>query len=544
MKLLNKITQLLRRNKAETLQTDEAGIVENGRKLDDHPSNKISPAKLKSMLEDAESGNIAAQAQLFMDIEEQDSAIANAILTRKRAVLTLDWQIKAPRNATPAEEKLAAEVDELFHQIGYLDDLVMDCMDAVGHGFSAIEILWELRNQHYFPVKFLHRPPSWFTLDAHDELQLLTPDNPMGEALIQYKWIVHKHKNRSTQLARNGLFRTLAWLYMFKHYSLFDFAEFLELYGFPIRIGKYGAGATNDEKRSLMRALADIGHNAAGIMPDSMQIELHNAANSANGVNNPYLQMVDWCEKAIARLVLGQTLTSSVDGKTATNALGNVHNEVRRDLLVSDARQLEQTITQQIILPYLLINFPNVDPNRIPRFEFDTKEPADIKTFADSLPALVGVGLPIPTQWALDKLGIPVADDGESILKATQAVSSEQNFAKNPDKPVALTAQLHGTGCRCAGCRGVALSANLESENEQEVLEAAVNQALTVPDFNRQLDPMVQKAVAVLMACDSYEEAFEALAVTYPDLTSEAHQQYLTSALFISDLLGKSNAKG
>lgn len=116
----------------------------------------------------------------------------------------------------------------------------------------------------------------------------------------------------------------------------------------PIRIGKYGAGATNEEKRTLLRALAQIGHNAAGIMPDSMTIELHNAANTVRGQgNNPFLQMVDWCEKSIARLILGQTLTSGADGKSSTNALGNVHNEVRRDLLVSDAKQVAQTITQK-----------------------------------------------------------------------------------------------------------------------------------------------------------------------------------------------------
>ena len=528
MKWLNKITQLLR-IKNESLQTDEAGVVAQGRKLDEHPSNKITPAKLKSLLEDAESGDIVAQAQLFMDIEEQDSDIGNAIQTRKRSLLTLDWQIKAPRNATPAEEKLTEEVDELFHQIGYLDDLIMDCMDAVGHGFSAIEILWAFRQGKWLPDKFIHRPPSWFKLDKSDNLLLMTPDNALGEPLIEHKWVVHKHKNRSVQLARNGLFRTLAWLYMFKHYSLFDFAEFLELYGFPIRIGKYGAGATEGEKKSLLRALADIGHNAAGIMPDSMKIELHNAANGTSQGNNPYLQMVDWCEKSIARVVLGQTLTSGADGKTSTNALGNVHNEVRRDLLVSDARQLEQTITQQVILPYLLINFPNVDPTRLPRFEFDTKEPADIKTFAESLPALVGIGLPIPTQWALDKLGIPMAEENESIL---QAVGLAQNVAKETEKHAALTA-LHRIGCNCAGCRGVALSGELDYQDEIDKLVPKSE------ELNRQMQPIVQSLVKHIQQGKDYDSVMQNILQNYSDIDDEQLQAALTQAFFIADVWGR-----
>ncbi|HHE3592816.1 TPA: DUF935 family protein, partial [Pasteurella multocida] len=39
-------------------QTNEARVTETGRIISDHPSNKITPAKLKGILEDAESGDI------------------------------------------------------------------------------------------------------------------------------------------------------------------------------------------------------------------------------------------------------------------------------------------------------------------------------------------------------------------------------------------------------------------------------------------------------------------------------------------------------
>lgn len=531
--------------KTEPTQTDEAMVTANGRVLSDHPSNRITPSKLKSILEDAENGDITAQHELFMDIEEQDSAIGANIQTRKRAILTLDWRIAEPRNATPAEEKLQTEIDELFYQYPNLENLLMDMMDAVGHGFSALEIEWKLENGKYIPHNFIPRPQSWFKLDKNDNLLLKTPTNTMGEPLRQFGWVVHSHKSRSVQLARMGLFRTLAWLYMFKHYSVRDFAEFLELYGMPIRIGKYGAGATNEEKRTLLRALAQIGHNAAGIMPDSMTIELHNAANTGAGsANNPFLQMVDWCEKSIARLILGQTLTSGADGQSSTNALGNVHNEVRRDLLVSDAKQVAQTITQQIIMPYLQINVdPNIALHRVPYFEFDTKKYDDLSTFADAIPKLVGIGVQIPEKWTRDKLGIPEAQDGEVVLKAVQ--SDFNPDLKTPGKSTALSA--HVVGCQCAGCLGkgahVALSAGNNGETEQDLLDNSLNEALNVIDFNRQLDPVVRQLAVALTACNTYEEASDKLAEIYPDLDNAEHQRYLTQAVFLSELLGVSNAK-
>ena len=559
MKFLNKITQSLRDlvQKREPLQSAEADVMGMGRILDDHPSRKLSPQKLQAIFDDAEQGNIQEQAQLFMDIEEQDAAIGSNLVTRKRATLTLDWAIKAPLNATEAEEKLTAEVKQLFEQIGYLDDLLMDLMDACLQGFSANEIEWHFEQGKWLPKRFVHRPASWFKLDDNDNLLLISQLNPQGEPLISQKWIVHSHKNRSSPLARNGLGRTLAWLYMFNYYAVTDFAEFLELYGFPIRIGKYGAGATKEEKRSLLRALSDIGHNAAGIMPDSMKIELHNAASQSIAGNNPYLQMSDWASKLSAKMILGQTLTSGADGKSSTNALGNIHNEVRRDLLVSDAKQLEQTITQQLILPFLQINFPNINPNRIPYFAFDLKEYEDIKTFSDALPNLVAHGMRIPVAWAHEKTGIPLAEESEEILKPFQTeVKSDLKPVKEVGKSTALSAKSppsplftkegeHKAGCPCGCGQAVHLSGQIANygDDEQGVLDKVADEGFAEPDFNRQLEPMVKKIVGVVMACSSYEEASDKLIALYPELSVEAHQHYLASALFLADLLGASNAE-
>ena len=269
----------------------------------------------RALLEDIGSGDITAQHELFTDIEERDSDIAANLGTRKRALLTLDWRITPPRNATPAEEKMAEAAYELMEGLGEFDDLVIDLMDAVGHGFAALEIEWAFSDGLFTPQALTHRPQSWFKWSDDDELLLKTPGNQQGEPLWPLGWLVHYHKSRSGQQARNGLFRTLAWLYMFKHYAVHDFAEFLELYGMPIRIGKYGAGATKEEKNTLLRAVAEIGHNAAGIIPDGMLIEFENAA---TGDPDAFMAMIDWCERNQSKVILGGTLTMI---GTSTNIL-------------------------------------------------------------------------------------------------------------------------------------------------------------------------------------------------------------------------------
>lgn len=552
MGLLNKITEAMRNafgktEAEEPLQSDEARVMGFGRILDDHPSRKIRPQRLQAIFDNAENGDIREQAQLFMDLEEQDAAIASLLSTRKRATLTLDWAITAPKDASKHEEEMTQAVKEMFAQVGYLDDLIVDLMDACLQGFSANEIQWVMREGRWYPSKFIHRPASWFSLDKHDNPLLISDTNPMGEPLIPQKWIVHTHKNRSSSLARNGLGRTLAWIYMFNYYAITDFAEFLELYGFPIRIGKYGAGATKEEKRSLLRALSDIGHNAAGIMPDTMEIELHNAASQSISSNNPYLQMTDWAEKMSAKLILGQTLTSGADGKTSTNALGKVHNEVREDLLASDAKQLEQTINQQLIMPFLLINFPNIDPSRVPVFSFDLQEYEDIKTFAEALPNLVNHGMRISVAWAHEKTGIPMAGEDEEILKPLQSgfktVENPEDFAKNQGKKTALSEGWNACPCGCGGKLHALSAENKTGIAEQDELDNALSTAFGDVDFNKQLDPITRALTAKLMACNSYEDAFAALSASYPTLSSEDHERYLANALFLADLLGASNAE-
>ena len=509
----------------KTQQTIDSGIYRSGFVSVDHPAVRLTPAKMKAIFDSAEQGDIGEQHALFLDMEEQDSAILANLQTRKRAVLGVDWQIVPPNNPTSAELLQLDAVKDLFDHLDNFEDVLMDLMDAVGHGFSALEIQWQFDGNHWQPERFTHRNPAWFLLDPYDNLLLKSPDFPLGAPLQPLGWVVHLHKSRGVQVARSGLFRTLAWLYMFKHYSARDFAEFLELYGMPIRIGKYGAGTTAQERQTLLRALIDIGHNASGIMPDSMQIELHNAAQNV-GTNNPFLQMVDWCVKSIARLILGQTLTSGADGKSSTNALGNVHNEVRRDLLISDVKQLQQTLTTQIILPFLQVNFPNVDAKRIPRFEFDTTETEDFVSFAESLPKLVSVGVQIPEQWARERLGIPTAEEKDLVL-------SMQGKAQ----PQAT----HATSCGC-GCHAVALSQGnakkTRSEFSQEFLDEGLEQAFANIDFNQQLEPMVKRCLGVVLACSSYEEASDKLAQAYPNLSSQQHFDYLEKAIFLSELLG------
>lgn len=382
----------------------------------EHPAHNVTPRRLVSILNEAERGDMTAQCDLFEDMEDRDAHMLAEMGKRKRALLTLPWSVEPPRNASAAEKKAADYVTELIQDVPNFEDLLLDMGDAIGKAFSCCEIEWRLDGREWLPAEITHRPQRWFQLERTQRRELRLRDSSAdGQPLRSFGWIVHTHQAKSGYLDRAALYRTLVWPFVFKWYGVRDLAEFLEIYGLPTRIGTFPSGANDDEKRTLLRALAGIGHNAAGIIPEGMMIEFKEAA---KGTHDPFVAMFEFCERGQSKAILGGTLTSQADGKSSTNALGNVHNEVRHDLLVSDAIQFGGTLTRDLVYPLLTLNGYSVDSlRRCPRFVFDTSEPEDLQLLSDALPKLASAGAQIPVSYVQSKLKIPAPKDGEAILR-------------------------------------------------------------------------------------------------------------------------------
>ncbi len=401
------------------------------RELQTHPTRGLTPSKLASILDQAEQGDLLAQFDLYEDMEEKDGHIAAELGKRRRALL-VDWSVVPPDNPSEPEKKAAEQLVELLDEIPDFENVLFDVTDAIGKGFSCCEIEWHKPGKYWVPKTITHRPQSWFTVHRGYRQQLrlrsnTTVDGIVGEPLQPFGWITHVHKAKSGYLERTAMFRQLVWPYLFKNYSVGDLAEFLEIYGIPVRIGKYPSGASEKEKMTLLRALVGIGHNAAGIIPAGMELDFLDAA---TGDPKAFELMLNWCERTQSKVILGGTLTSGADGKSSTNALGNVHNEVRKDLRDSDIRQVGSTITRDLLYPLAVLNGLAPDGmRRCPVFRLDVGETEDIKVYADALPKLVDVGFQIPVQWAQEKVGIPQPEDGEPVLQATSPAIWRQGLA-------------------------------------------------------------------------------------------------------------------
>lgn len=476
-----------------------------------HPSRGLTPAKLARILESAEQGDIGSQHELFMDMEEKDGHIYAEMSKRKRALLLGNWDIVPPRNPSTKEKKSAAYIKELLLDVPNFEDVILDSLDAIGHGFACLETEWQMLGTEWLPKAISHRPQSWFQTDRVTHTQIRLRNNSQDGAELQpFGWITHIHKAKSGYLARAGLHRVLAWPFLFKNYSVRDLAEFLEIYGLPLRLGTYPQGSSDDEKATLMQAVMEIGHDAAGIVPEGMLIDFKEAA---KGASDPYAFQIDWCERTESKCILGGTLTSQADGKTSTNALGNVHNEVRHDLMVSDGLQLAGTLTRDLVYPLYALNVGGIDDmRRCPKFVFDLREPEDMALYADALPKLVDVGFPIPVSWAHDKLNIPEPQDDEPVLMRSQPAAPE---------PTSTT-------------RLAAAAANQEDQDEFDIFADEL-----AGDWERMTDPMVVPILELAANSSTYEEFQAGLPGLIQSMDVDALAETLAQGQFAANVYGR-----
>ena len=141
-----------------------------------------------------------------------------------------------------------------------------------------------------------------------DELKVCTREYPSGVELPENKFVVHKYKAKSGHASRAGIMRVVSWMYLFKNYDIKDWVSFCEVFGMPLRLGKYDASASESDKKQLMEAIISLGTDAAGIVPSSTMIEFIESQKTTSV--EIYEKLARYCDEQISKAILGQTLTS------------------------------------------------------------------------------------------------------------------------------------------------------------------------------------------------------------------------------------------
>ncbi len=485
----------------------------------DTVASGLTPYRLAEILRSAADGDPFAFLTLAEEMEERDLHYGAELGKRKLAASRLPISVESYSDSSKDKE-LADAVYGLTRRHGFRG-LLKDLLDGLGKGFSAVEIIWDRSGETWKPGRFEWRDPRFFQFDriARREIRLRDEQDLMdGVALPPYKFICHVPKIKSGLPIRGGLARLAAWAFMCKGYTTKDWLAFAEVFGMPFRMGKYHPGATPEDINVLKMAVANLGSDAAAVFPESMQVELVEAAKG--GSQDFYKALAEYLDDQISKGILGQTASSSgTPGKLGDEKL---QSDVRDDIRDDDAEQLEETLNRDLVKPFIDLNFGPQE--NYPQLQLRAIEQEDVNALVTALEKLVPLGLKVEQSVVRDKIGLPdpaagakpedllqggspappllPKEEGEAgpILNHGKALNAEQ-----PDAPGQLALDILAEQLSSE-------AASLIAENEARILQA-------------------------IQAADSFEEAFDNLLELWPQLDM-ADVQILMERGYLAAILG------
>ena len=473
-----------------------------------YPSGGLTPQRLASILRAADNGDMLRQAELFEEMEEKDAHLSSQFQIRKLAVQGLDWEI-TPWSDDAQSRRVADFCVECLYGLTDFDEHVLDLLDAIAKGYSVMEIMWEVsegqawvRNLHWVHPKKI---TFWDTIRP----RILTDAEPSrGQQMPAFKFVYHRYKARSGHDTRSGIMRVCAWMYLFKNYAIKDWVAFAEVFGMPLRVGKYDPGSSQTDRDALMQAIRSLGSDAAGIISKSTEIEFIETSTSGSSLNI-YESLARFCDAQMSKAILGGTLTSEAGGEKGRGsyALGQVHAKVRQDLMEADCKGLAKTLQQQVLRPLVGFNFGWDVP--VPWFRFVWEPPEDLRALAETYRVLADIGLDISQEHLAERFKIPFRSQNETPLqRRADTVAAKRSTVETIQDP------------------GQQPIDDMVTALQGESLDAAVRQVMDL-----------------VAASTSYEQILEGLYTRFPGMPVAEFQDLLHRAIFAADLWGRLSAK-
>lgn len=396
----------------------------------------LTPDRLDAILRQANQGDMDAFLTLAEEMEERDPHYGSVLQTRKLAVLGLERKVTWAKGKE--DDPRAAEIQDACEELlaaPQMEDLQTHLLDAIAKGYAAPQIMWATGANLWAPVNYIWQDPRWFQWDRETgrELRRKALGEVDGVPLEPFKFAVHLAGRKSGLAARGGLARLVAFSFVCKLYGLKDWMAYAEIFGIPLRLGKYEAGASPDDVKVLKQAVFGLGSDAAAVIPASMTIEFPELGKATGGAEL-FSLLVGWIDNQVSKAVLGQTGTTDMQ-KGGGFAQSTVLNEVRGDLTKADARGLGSTITREIFHPFVAFNWGPDAP--VPNAELVVEEPEDVEGLSKALERLVPLGLRVSQAEVRKKMKLSEPAEGEELFTpparaATPAVDPAGDPAEGP----------------------------------------------------------------------------------------------------------------
>lgn len=304
--------------------------------------------QLQRVRQDATKYNIALQAAespmfpnrfLLMQTYQQivlDAQIQSAMLQRKSKVMSKQFIVCGP-DGEMDETKTAYFNQKWFYDFQSL------ALDSIFWGFSCIQF-GPIINDKYTTVELIPRiyvVPEYSLV--RNNTATVTDGKHFDEAPYN-NWCIGVGEKKNL-----GLLMYLAPYVIWKKNAMAAWAEFAEIFGSPIRIGKTDV---RDEltRKNMENMMRNMGVASWAVLDLNDNVELMQA--SRTDAYQVFDMMVERCNSEISKIILGQTGTTD---EKAYSGSANVHEGVAEMIAKQDTLNMQFIIEDQLV-PMMIKN--------------------------------------------------------------------------------------------------------------------------------------------------------------------------------------------
>jgi phage gp29-like protein len=305
--------------------------------------------------------------QFYKMLVRKDAQFRTVINVRKLAVISCDWDI-IPYSKTEEAIEYADFVKDIFeNRIPSMRACLNQMMDAIVTGYTVHEVLTKLDEHGNETVKELvYRNPDRFEFGIDGKFYLVDSVNLRRRELDTKHFLIHRNDaNPENPYGESVLGEASFWLYYLKSGNWKDWAQFNERFGQGILKGEYERGDIRAMNQTF-DALKQLRSNGYAVFEKGSNVDIIEASRRTGD----YKDLLNEIDRAIAKMVLGQELTTSTGSGSGSYALGKVHQNTFDNIVMSDRANLEESIND-LIRNILRRTFPGL--NKFPKFKFKVK---------------------------------------------------------------------------------------------------------------------------------------------------------------------------
>lgn len=465
----------------------------------------------------------------------RDSHVAGVLRTRTLSVIGKEWDVLpgtenvegAGRSAEKEAQKIADFVKKVFLDFPFDAARRAILRGGILKGYAVSEIMWDYSEGDIWIQKMQHRGQHRFIFNMQNELRMLTPGNMItGEETPAKKFQVFTFGDEAETPYGVGLGREIYWPWWFKKNGIKFWLVFCDKFGMPTPHGKYPPGTPKDKQDELLDACNALQTDSAVITPDTINIELLEAARQ--GSINTYESLCAFMNSEISKSVLGQTLTTEI-GDKGSYAASQTHNDVRADIEKADADTLCEYLNRQVIRWLVDYNF---GPQKYyPKMWIDCDPPEDLEMMSRiDKTIFVDMGYrPVdPVGYIQETYGVEVNPEPENRFGNEGNNPLNPPFLRGTKSEFAEKGQTKCPVCFSEGSRSPDMADNLT--------ENLMNRA--------DLDPFIEQIKRLSEEVESLEELKDRLLDIYAGMDARELGNLMQRAFVAAELAGRFKAAG